>query len=176
MASKRLSIILTESCVTINDAALPDEITEELVVRLFGPPDRVEEGRPPAPPGHRNNQILFYDSYGIYWIRQHKSGLMIELGIVFHPDPENPLQRRPHSSFSGDVRILEYRLDSRSTVQGLLKTLGNAIRKRFGGIIIAHVAGHDLTVTTRVLQGREDEIANIEIGFGEPLFATTEEL
>jgi len=40
----------------------------------LGVADRVEEPSPPAPYGHRNDQIHLFDEFGLYLIEHHAPG------------------------------------------------------------------------------------------------------
>jgi hypothetical protein len=168
--NERMTVSLSNTALLVGETELPETITESAVYAAIGPANRIEEGTPPAPPGHHNNAIYFYDNYGLYWICHHTTRIMIALGVVFHPDLCNPLQRQPRRGFCGELVLLGCRLNCRSTMRELTSCPDFAMRRRFGGTLIGCVAGHDISVGTRILEDRENEIADVEIGFGKPLF------
>jgi len=83
--SKNLSIILTEQSLSMEGEDIVLPITEKYLVSVMGAPDRILSGSKPAPPGYRNNEAFVYDRLGIYWLRHHNSGLMMELTAVLRP-------------------------------------------------------------------------------------------
>lgn len=172
--SELMTVTLSNTALLVGGTELPASITELAVSAAIGPATRIEEGTPPAPPGHHNNAIYFYDNYGLYWICHHKTRVMIALGIVFHPDVGNPLQRHPRRGFCGELMLLGCRLNASTTVQELTGCPDFITRRRFGGILLGSVAEHDISVGTRILENCESDIADVEISFGKPLFASDE--
>ena len=49
---------------------------------VLGVPGRVEEPEPPAPYGHRNNQIHLFDDCGLYLIEHHATRLIDAIVFV----------------------------------------------------------------------------------------------
>ena len=166
---KEAHIVLSQFSMTLEGIELGAAVTEGLVLDILGKPDRVEQGTPPAPAGHRNNEVYFFDSYGIYWIRHHKTLLMTTLGLVLHPDLGNPLQRHTRVQFSGWLQLLDSRIDCRTTVNDLTEAVRDRIRPRLGTWWAGHVGGHDVTFQVAVSHGSPGAIMDMEIGFGKPL-------
>jgi hypothetical protein len=53
---------------------------------VLGTPSRIVAAVPPAPPGHRNNQIHFYDEDGLYLIEHHYTFTIGEICFVLWRD------------------------------------------------------------------------------------------
>ena len=49
-------------------------------------PARTEEPSPPAPYGHRNNQIHLFDDLGLYLIEHHATRLVVAVVFVLWRD------------------------------------------------------------------------------------------
>lgn len=65
-------------------------------------PARIIEPTPPAPYGHRNNQIHLFDRLGLYLIEHHATGLIG--GVVFVLWLEESAFK-PNCEFSGELTI-----------------------------------------------------------------------
>lgn len=62
------------------------EVPLNFFVNAIGPPDRTIAAGPPAPYGHRNNQIHFYDSLGIFLNEHHATRRVREVALTFEPE------------------------------------------------------------------------------------------
>jgi hypothetical protein len=68
----------------------------------LGKPSRIVAAGPPAPPGHRNSQIHFYDEAGLYLLEHHYTYTVGEIGFVLWRDEA---VRKPTSDLSCEVRV-----------------------------------------------------------------------
>ncbi len=66
---------------TLNGRSFCDAEPAKVFHELLGHPDRLEEAGQPAPFGHRNNQIHFYDDLGMY-LNEHHYTILIQ-GVTF---------------------------------------------------------------------------------------------
>lgn len=69
---------------------------------VIGPPSRTISPGPPAPCGHRNNQIHFYDEIGIYLNEHHATFLIKEVNVLLAPEHTRFPTKEP---FLGDVVV-----------------------------------------------------------------------
>jgi hypothetical protein len=159
-------IIVSEDGATLQGRRLPSKIDVATAVGILGEPQRIVEGASRAPAGFFNNEIYFFDNYGVYWIRDHKTRLMRTLGAVLNPDSTNPLQRCTSSPFTGSILLLGCRIDRSTTVDQLSQAVRAGVHPSFGAWWSGNVAGHDITMCTRALEGIPNGIAHIEIAFG----------
>src|SRR5262249_17723166 len=74
---------------------------------VLGIPDRVVDPAPPAPFGHRNNQIHVYDDLGLYFHEHHWTRLAMDLVFVFWPEEEG-YSFTPRQAFAGHLKLQEY--------------------------------------------------------------------
>src|SRR4029450_7141429 len=71
----------------IDDVSFPRAQKLDAYTRLLGSPSRTESPGAPAPAGHRNNQIHFFDNLGIY-LNEHHATRLIQ-GVTFAVDCEH---------------------------------------------------------------------------------------
>jgi hypothetical protein len=69
---------------------------------VLGVPCRVVEPSPPAPYGHRNNQIHLFDEFGLYLIKHHATRLIDAVDFVLWLQ-ESPF--KPAREFSGQLTV-----------------------------------------------------------------------
>jgi hypothetical protein len=74
---------------------------------VLGIPDRVVDPAPPAPVGHRNNQIHVYDDLGLYFHEHHWTRLAEDLVFAFWPEEECYVFT-PRRAFSGHLKLRDY--------------------------------------------------------------------
>src|SRR6516225_6572148 len=74
---------------------------------MLGIPDRIVDPAPPAPVGHRNNQIHVYDDLGLYFHEHHWTRLAMDLVFVYWPDEEG-FSFTPRRAFSGHLKLQGY--------------------------------------------------------------------
>jgi hypothetical protein len=74
---------------------------------VLGEPTRVIAAGPPAPVGHRNNQIHIYDSLGIYFNEHHYTYLLSAVTFLLDPDSSSFQLTTPFSGslLLGDLSI-----------------------------------------------------------------------
>jgi hypothetical protein len=68
----------------------------------LGKPSRIVAAGPPAPLGHRNNQIHFYDEYGLYLVEHHYTYTISEICFVVWRDEA---VHKPTGELSCDARV-----------------------------------------------------------------------
>jgi hypothetical protein len=69
---------------------------------VFNSPARVVEPSPPAPYGHRNNQIHFFDELGLYHIEHHATRLVNAVVFVLWLEES---AFKPAHEYSGELTI-----------------------------------------------------------------------
>jgi hypothetical protein len=65
--------------------------------QVLGQPDRIVDPAPPAPVGHRNNQVHMYDRFGVYLNEHHARRLIEQITFVLWAEeaifkPAHPFQ------------------------------------------------------------------------------------
>ena len=93
--------------ITINGRPLPEAVHPPWLHGVLGIPDRVVDPAPPAPVGHRNNQVHVYDDLGLYFHEHHWTRLAMDLVFVFWPEEEG-YAFTPRRAFSGHLKLLSY--------------------------------------------------------------------
>ena len=95
--------------VVLNGYPISEAIPPHRLHEVLGPPDRIVDPAPPAPFGHRNNQIHVYDSLGLYFNEHHSTRLTEDLVFVLWAEEEG-YEFSPCRSFSGCLRLGGYRI------------------------------------------------------------------
>jgi hypothetical protein len=110
--------VVTTDRFTLNDVALNDAFPVSTLVELLGPATRIETMGKPAPAGHRNNQIHFYDKLGIFFIEHHFTYLIKEACFVFSVEGALIATKSP---FCGRLKVGDVTVSSKSEAE-LLQT------------------------------------------------------
>lgn len=92
---------------TLNDAPFVEAALVEAFCDVLGPPSRVIDPTPPAPVGHRNNQIHMYDELGLYLNEHHYTYTVCSVTFVLWPE-EAPFQ--PVRPFGGQLTLGDLRV------------------------------------------------------------------
>jgi hypothetical protein len=102
--SDEACIVTSVAAVTLDHLILNGELLVEacppsLFHNLLGPPSRIVAAGPPAPYGHRNNQIHVYDSLGIFLNEHHHTYAIEAVSFVLWPEESHfallsPFSRR----------------------------------------------------------------------------------
>ena len=87
---------------TLNDQSFRDAKQPKRFHDLLGPPSRIEAMGLPAPIGHRNNQVHFYDDLGLYLNEHHDTFLIQAVTFVLWCEEA---AFRPKNEIKGDLRI-----------------------------------------------------------------------
>jgi hypothetical protein len=93
--------------IIISGHPIPEAVTPPWLHGLLGIPDRVVDPAPPAPVGHRNNQVHVYDDLGLYFHEHHWTCLAMDLVFVFWPEEEG-YAFSPRRAFSGHLKLQDY--------------------------------------------------------------------
>jgi hypothetical protein len=102
MTAKRIDAIVTTDGLTINGLLFDCKLPPERYQDVLGLPTRTIDAGPPAPYGHRNNQVYVFDSKGIYMTEHHSSRLIESVNFIFDPaDSPFPIER----AFDGNLEF-----------------------------------------------------------------------
>jgi hypothetical protein len=94
VTAKRIDAIVTTDGLTINGLRFDSKLPLERYQDALGLPTRTIDAGPPAPYGHRNNQVHVFDSEGIYLTEHHSSRLIESVNFIFDPtDSPFPIER-----------------------------------------------------------------------------------
>lgn len=102
MTAKRVDAVATADGLTINGQVFDGKLPLERYQDILGLPSRTIDAGPPAPYGHRNNQVHVFDSEGIYLTEHHASRLIESVNFIFDPaDSAFPIER----AFDGNLEV-----------------------------------------------------------------------
>jgi hypothetical protein len=93
--------------IIISGHPIPEAVPPPWLHGVLGIPDRVVDPAPPAPVGHRNNQVHVYDDLGLYFHEHHWTRLAMDLVFVFWPEEES-YAFTPRRAFSGHLKLHDY--------------------------------------------------------------------
>ena len=93
--------------IVISGHPIPAAVQPSWLHEMLGIPDRIVDPAPPAPVGHRNNQIHVYDDLGLYFHEHHWTRLAEDLVFVYWPE-EECYDFTPHQAFSGHLKLRDY--------------------------------------------------------------------
>jgi hypothetical protein len=99
---------LTLDRLSFNGSNFACATTLDAYSSILGIPDRSEPIGPPAPYGHRNNVIHYYDQLGLL-LREHHSTRLID-GIEFIFEPSKCMFATKHA-YSGELTICGVTID-----------------------------------------------------------------
>ena len=107
MKATQVNAVVDDDGLWINGMLIDKKQPLEHYRPALGGPSRTIDAGPPAPVGHRNNQVHVFDSLGIYLTEHHGSRLIESVNFVFDsshsPFPiENP--------YDGEVEVKGQRL------------------------------------------------------------------
>ena len=97
-----MDAIVTADGLAIGEYLFNRQVPAEQYREALGVPDRTIAAGPPAPTGHRNNQVHIFDSQGIYLTEHHASRLVESVNFVFDSS-ESPFPSAV--AFSGSLTI-----------------------------------------------------------------------
>jgi hypothetical protein len=106
--------------IIIRGHRIPEAVPATWLHGVLGIPDRVIDPAPPAPIGHRNNQIHVYDDLGLYFHEHHWTRLAMDLVFVFWPEEEG-FAFTPRRAFSGHLRLYDYLVPVESSESQLIR-------------------------------------------------------
>jgi len=92
---------------SLDGMSIVEAIAPVAIHELLGAPSRIHSAGPPAPHGHRNNQINVYDSLGIYFNEHHHTRLLSGMSFVFWPEAE-AYPFSPTAGFIGRLQLGRY--------------------------------------------------------------------
>jgi hypothetical protein len=117
----------------LNGMSINEAIAPAAIHQLFGEPSRIHSAGPPAPHGHRNNQIHVYDKLGLYFNEHHYTGSLTGVSFVFWPEGEE-FPFTPALAFSGSLRLGEYEIPAGVSETQLLTECGLPFRSMLPGV------------------------------------------
>lgn len=166
------TIIVEQDAVRVLGKRFASPVSESMLIASLGSPDRIVDGQPPAPPGHRNNEAYIYDDIGIYWLRDHKSGLMMALTAAFRRG-RGPFRVpfMPSHPFSHTIELPHCTITSRSNGSQLKRDLQGIVKHFIGGMWAGYVGPFHLSFTLEfpkwsTQQHSEGDLVSVSIGFG----------
>jgi hypothetical protein len=102
MTAKRIDAVATADGLAINGYGFDKKLPLERYQEVLGAPSRTIAAGPPAPAGHRNNQVHLFDAEGIYLTEHHASRLIESVNFIFDPaDSPFPIV----GAFSGNLKV-----------------------------------------------------------------------
>lgn len=102
MTAKQIDAVVTADGLAINGYVIDEKLPLEHYQEILGIPSRTIAAGPPAPAGHRNNQVHVFDAEGIYLTEHHASRLIESVNFIFDPtESAFPIE----SAFCGNLKI-----------------------------------------------------------------------
>lgn len=102
MTTNPTDVVATANGLVINGYLFDKKLPFERYQTVLGAPSRTIAAGPPAPAGHRNNQVHFFDATGIYLTEHHASRLIESVNFIFdRAESPFPIER----DFSGDLKV-----------------------------------------------------------------------
>jgi hypothetical protein len=102
MPTTEIEAVVTADGLWINGHLFNKQVPVEHYHDALGTPSRTVAAGPPAPYGHRNNHVHYFDSAGIYLTEHHASRLIESVNFVFDlADSPFPVDK----AFSGCLKI-----------------------------------------------------------------------
>lgn len=94
MSESQLDVLASANGLAIGGHVFNKKLPLECYQVILGMPNRTIPAGPPAPVGHRNNQIHLFDAEGIYLTEHHASRLIESVNFLFDPsDSPFPIER-----------------------------------------------------------------------------------
>lgn len=106
--------------IIISGHPISEAVQPSWLHRVLGIPDRIVDPAPPAPIGHRNNQIHVYDDLGLYFHEHHWTRLAEDLVFVFWPEEER-YAFTPRRAFSGHLKLRDYLVPTGASESELIR-------------------------------------------------------
>jgi hypothetical protein len=106
--------------VIISGHPIPEAVQPSWLHAVLGIPDRVVDPAPPAPAGHRNNQIHVYDDLGLYFHEHHWTRLAVDLVFVLWPEEEGGAFT-PCRAFWGHLKLHDYLVPAGASESQLIR-------------------------------------------------------
>src|SRR5689334_17924441 len=133
MGTAPITAAASSDGLSLNGHSLDCKLPPGVYWGILGPPTRTFEPSPPAPYGHRNNQIHIYDSEGIYLTEHHASRLIDSINFIFDPsDSPFPIECSYRGSLVIDGQLFSIDMPEKTIViNGLSQDLRGAYRIKF---------------------------------------------
>jgi hypothetical protein len=163
-----MNIDVSLMALTINERSFDRGVPLQQFESALGPPDRVDDGPVPAPVGHRNNQIWFWDNLGIFANEHHSSRLIQGVGVVIDLDHA---YRKPLKSYSGTILVCGVPIETGMEPQTLLENCSVDFRWHLGHSLVYDAERLSIDIDTFSLltkSGRKSkrrQICVVSVGF-----------
>lgn len=145
--------------LVISEHRVEGEISVETMQEIMGGPARVTEPSPPAPYGHRNNQIHVYDDAGVYWNEHHATPRVREITFVFDLTSAPFV---PASCFDGLLRLGSLAVTSDTTASDLLGERRISFERLLPEVIRGKL--EQVSITVHLVPGT-DRVGCVSVGF-----------
>ncbi len=117
----------------LNGVSITEAIAPAAIHQLLGEPSRIHAAGPPAPHGHRNNQIHVYDALGLYFDEHHHTRSLTGVSFVFWPEEEG-FPFTPTKAFSGKLMLGDYEIPVEASEKQVVADCGLPFRRMLPGI------------------------------------------
>ncbi len=117
----------------LNGVPITEAIAPTAIHNLLGQPSRIHAAGPPAPYGHRNNQIHVYDALGVYFNEHHHTRSLTGVTFVFWPEEEG-FPFTPAKAFAGKLILGQYEIPKAVSEKQIVTECGLPFREMLAGI------------------------------------------
>ncbi len=137
-------------------------------VKILGQPSRVFSGKTPAPVGHRNNHLHFYDDLGLYLHEHHATYLIGGVCVVFEPGEAFFPTTEP---FTGELYVAGQLIQRGMTPKEILAASPLPLRGHLGHSLVVDGERFSFDIETYALKtpsGRKSTkrlLSQVSIGF-----------
>lgn len=163
-----MKISCTVSSVSFNGVTLHCGTPLDQYRFVLGEPSRTDDLGPPAPFGHRNNQVHFYDDLGVFLAEHHLTRLIEGVGIVLDADHA---YRQPRANFGGELVVCGVRVEQGMRPEAFLEQCAVPFRWHLGHSMVFDAAKLSIDIDTyaeKTRSGRNSrrrQISVVSIGF-----------
>jgi hypothetical protein len=126
-------VLASTELVVLNGISIGEAVAPRRIHELLGNPSRIHSAGPPAPYGHRNNQIHVYDSLGLYFNEHHYTQSLIGMSLGFWPAQEG-YPFTPAIGFSGSLRLANYEVPHEVSEREFLANCHLPFKRHLAGI------------------------------------------
>ena len=159
-----IEVSTADQRVAINGWAVATAPTVPELHLVLGTPSRVEDGYPPAPVKHRNQQVHVYDALGLDFIEHHYTRRITQVRCWFDVT-EPQFHFTPAFAFGGRLIIDGVTMPAHPTEVEFLATRPPAMRRVIAGIWASKVGGIYLGIGARgrrLPSGRRSKTRQVE--------------
>jgi hypothetical protein len=151
----------------LDDTVVPEPTTPEWFAAFFGVSPRIAEPDTPAPAGHRNNRVHFFDDLGLGVWEWHATGLVVAVSVLL-AHPRKPLPFQPRGLFPGTLMANGGPITAETTPDTVPTGEWRFVWEPILATATADADGHALTlVMERVGRRGRERLVEVQYGYSD---------